>query len=52
MAQGVVKWSAYSPSIPIIFAVFESRWGLNFIFKILFEMNEDKQKETGVGPFK
>ena len=30
---------------------FESRWILHIISKIVFEKNENKQKEAGVGPF-
>ena len=29
---------------------FESRWSLQFFCNIVFEKNENKQKEAGVGP--
>ena len=47
----VVKWSAYLPSIRQ--SEFETRWRPHFLsVKIVFEKNENKQKEAGVGPLK
>ena len=42
----VVKWSARSPSTPTIRVRI-----LQFFCTILFEKNENKQKEAGFGPF-
>ena len=42
----VVKWSAYSPSSPTILLS-----PIVFSVKFVFEMNQNKQKELGVGLF-
>ena len=43
----VVKWSACFPSTPTI----RVRFPLTLIVFSVFEKNENKQKETWVGPF-
>ena len=47
----VVKWSAYSPSTPTIWVRILVTPTV-FSVKFVFEKNENKQKEAGVGPFK
>ena len=49
-AIAVVKGSACSPSIPTIQV--KSCWNLPFFSKSVDEKNKNKQKETGVVPFK
>ena len=46
----VVKWSACSPSIPTIRVRFLQKPTV-FYVKFVFEKNENKHKEAGVGPF-
>ena len=47
----VVKWSAcslYTPAILVRIALTPTVFSVKFVF----EKNENKQKEAGVGPFK
>ena len=46
----VVKWSACSPSTPTIRVLIPAE-AYSFSVKFVFEKNENKQKEAGVGPF-
>ena len=45
----VVKWPAYPPYTTTIRVPIPLK--LNFFRKFVFGKNENKQKETGVGPF-
>ena len=46
----VVKWSAYSPFTPMILVRIVLKLTV-FSVKFVFEKNENKLKEAGVGPF-
>ena len=46
----VVNWSACSPSTPTI-RIRIQLTPIVFLVKFVFEQNENKQKEAGVGPF-